>query len=423
MRIKWFVCAAALLSVSWAMAQQAPAPATQEEADWLELERAPGTPYGTDEEKRAFHEATSTRDGVQKHQEEVQQRVMRRALAFWEEYPDSPRRLEALAYYLGAHPSFHKSYPDLSYIPEEDWRGYLRALPDDVEARAVWNENSYRMVQTVLASPQYSRADKEKAEWLLFGMSFRQMSEYYKLTYHDLDIPGAQQLQREYFASFRPRFDAHVIKYADLPIIRERAGDYLSALNGWSPTEAEAGWRHVLQTPGATDANGWVADKAGVKALRERAQEQLAAADVVKGVKPLEMRFTALDGREVDLAALRGKVVLLDFWATWCKPCVAELPQVKAMYEKYRSQGFEVVGVSLDRKAQQADLEKLIAKEGVTWPQRFAGEPLGSDQYSQLLGIKALPTVLLLDKQGRVADRQARGERLEPLIQKYLGEQ
>ena len=88
--------------------------------------------------------------------------------------------------------------------------------------------------------------------------------------------------------------------------------------------------------------------------------------------KPHAMKFEALDGSVVELSRMKGKVVLIDFWATWCGPCVKEIPSIKKLYDKYQRRGFEVVGISLD--SDRETLEAFIDKNGMGWPQFFDGK-------------------------------------------------
>ncbi|HRP05553.1 MAG TPA: TlpA disulfide reductase family protein [Opitutaceae bacterium] len=146
--------------------------------------------------------------------------------------------------------------------------------------------------------------------------------------------------------------------------------------------------------------------------------------------KPIEMKFTAADGQAIDLANLRGKVVLVDFWATWCGPCMNEMPNVKAVYAKYHSQGFEVIGVSLDgggiTKGIQSGVkarEQFLAfleREQMPWPQHY--DNLGwKNEFAQKFKIKSIPAVFLIGRDGRVISTEARGESLEPQVRKALG--
>jgi thiol-disulfide isomerase/thioredoxin len=136
------------------------------------------------------------------------------------------------------------------------------------------------------------------------------------------------------------------------------------------------------------------------------------------GRKP-EIQFTALDGREVDLAKLKGNVVLLDFWATWCGPCIAGIPELQEVYDKFHNRGFEVVGISLD--TDRTALEWFVKEKGLPWPQYFDGK--GWDNtIAAKYGIHAVPTLWLVGRDGKVVDQSARFD-LTGKVTKLVAEQ
>ncbi len=133
----------------------------------------------------------------------------------------------------------------------------------------------------------------------------------------------------------------------------------------------------------------------------------------------VQMKFTALDGREVDLAQLRGKVVLIDFWATWCGPCKEELPNVRANYVKYHDRGFEVIGVSLDTEKDKQKLMDYVREHDLPWPQHFDGR-MWKNEFAVRYAINGIPAMFLLDQNGRVVSTNARGEALEREVKRLL---
>jgi thiol-disulfide isomerase/thioredoxin len=133
--------------------------------------------------------------------------------------------------------------------------------------------------------------------------------------------------------------------------------------------------------------------------------------------KPITLRGRDLRGRTVDLARYRGKTVLIQYWATWCEPCITDMARIKELVAKYAKQGFTVVGVSLD--SQRDDVAKFLQGNRLTWPQIY--EPGGLEsRLANEMGILTLPTMILIDKQGRVVNRGIHVTELDAELGKLL---
>ena len=117
-----------------------------------------------------------------------------------------------------------------------------------------------------------------------------------------------------------------------------------------------------------------------------------------------------LAGNPLSLSAYKGKVVLVDFWATWCGPCVGELPNVLAAYKKYHGQGFEIVGISLDED--QAKLTSFLKEQGMTWAQFFDGKGW-ENKLAVKYGVESIPASFCSTGKGTIIAKNLRGPALD----------
>jgi len=159
----------------------------------------------------------------------------------------------------------------------------------------------------------------------------------------------------------------------------------------------------------------------------EGLQEKRRLDTIVKRIKqkvgigspPKNFTAKTLKGMDINLSDYRGKVVLLDFWATWCSPCVKEIPALKKHYAEYKDKGFEIIGINLDNDKDK--LTNFITKENLQWPMVFSSKGWNDDT-ARLYGVNSIPSTWLIGKKGNLRYLGFRGEELGKAIKKLLQE-
>jgi len=147
-------------------------------------------------------------------------------------------------------------------------------------------------------------------------------------------------------------------------------------------------------------------------------QQIAAMLDVPGGGEVLEIAFTDVNGHEVDLAAMKGKVVLVDFWATWCPPCIEEFPNLLKTYDQYHDEGFEIIGISLDEDAEGA--KRLLHANKIPWYQQVEGKSISDNKFTKEYKVTMLPTIFLIGKDGKIAATFLRGPQLREAVKREL---
>jgi peroxiredoxin len=158
--------------------------------------------------------------------------------------------------------------------------------------------------------------------------------------------------------------------------------------------------------------------------IRNAAAMDLARIPVLRklviGSPAIAIKAATSDGKEITLDTYRGKVLLLDFWASWCSPCRQEMPNVKKTYNEFHSNGFEILGVSLDDS--RAKFRSYIDEQEIPWPQIFDGKGWNSE-VGKLYAVNSIPATFLLDRSGKIRYRDLRGNDLYEAVKSLIAEE
>ena len=158
------------------------------------------------------------------------------------------------------------------------------------------------------------------------------------------------------------------------------------------------------------------------QAAQNKTKEYLmstAATRIQPGKMAPDIEFPDPNGQMISLSSLQGKIVLLDFWASWCRPCRAENPNVVRMYNEYKDKGFEIFSFSLDQD--QAKWTNAIQKDGLVWNNHSSDLKGWNTEVLPLYGFQGIPFTVLLDRDGKIIETNLRGQALENKLKTILG--
>ena len=146
--------------------------------------------------------------------------------------------------------------------------------------------------------------------------------------------------------------------------------------------------------------------------------QQAPSAGPTIGQKAPELAFQNPEGKTLKLSDLKGKVVLIDFWASWCRPCRMENPNVVKAYNKYHEKGFEIFSVSLDKD--KAAWVNAIKQDGLVWAYHVSDLLYWQSQAAQIYGVRSIPATFLIGKDGKIIAKNLRGEALEQALEQIF---
>jgi len=214
-------------------------------------------------------------------------------------------------------------------------------------------------------------------------------------------------------------FDALLVKYKDAPqtaraqILLAKAQLYMQVLE--APDKALDIFKQIKKDYPTVQVNGNIDDV--IASLESAAANKKIRDSLAPGMAFPDFNETDLNGKPLSVSNYKGKVVLVDFWATWCPPCVAELPAIQKAYDKFHNKGFEVVGISLDEEKDR--LAQFIKQKKMPWPQFFDGKRW-DNKLAVKYGVDSTPTTYLLGRDGKIIARLDDADGIDSAVEKAL---
>lgn len=343
------------------------------------------------------------RMGYLKRQEQRSRQYRERGLQFYNRFPDDPRRWDWLLRTLELRPRY---WADLEQGSRLSSIGRESDATADTAALKQWQEILDKTLRPEFLSSQQVSSE-QRARWYLIAMSQIQRRAMTRGTTEWKDVT---------------EFAFTLLAYAAEPVISGGAGNTRCA---WGIDQLRLLIRFAQLSVNEQRIIVGVLKSAPNAELQRCVSGFSNILDLYE--HPLELRATTLAGQEFDVADWRGKVLLVDIWSTDCKSCVAAMPKLKGIHERYRDRGFEIVAFCIDYERSRLKADEILQKIAPTWPTAWV-DLADQQQRSAVVerfGITSVPVYFLLDRSGRLVGTDYVGSegqvRLDRDIQRLLG--
>ncbi len=330
---------------------------------------------------------------------------------FWYKYPTDKRRYQWFA-------DFRLSiwcFQNIDSAAHLQATGDVYDIPVDM---AQWSQikNEYAIIRdTYLKDPLVSNKDKQSLLVKDLRMYLEQQRYPDIRQYKKIDL----QSIRKQLIALAPYYYNHLLDSNMIKISGKRADTLLMVLYVLLMRKKEYG----LEFKDLQDFyQQLMKESAQIPNLQSAAQQKLNL--LLLQERPVEFKWQTVDGRLIDIQELKGKIVLLDFWATWCKGCITGMPGLKKVYDQYKKDDFEVLSISIDPIANQDNVLKVHHQIGADWPLFIIGEQQGQNPkaaYWQKIweryGFVGIPVYILLDRNGKLLEYGSELANTDNLVQ------